>query len=146
MHERRKAMSSSTHSQGEVKRWHIILFDTIAGLLILPTFYGSLGDLLLLPGQSGFPSIIHRWHEAQSGAFMTILFGGRRLALLWKPQTKPLLMQYLVLSIGIVCICFATASGAGFTPIVLVAGVVLISILVAAYPRPRDLLDIRREP
>jgi len=66
-------MSSSTHSQGEVKRWHIILFDTIAGLLILLTFYGSLGDLLLLSGQSGFPSIIHRWHEAQSGAFTVIL-------------------------------------------------------------------------
>src|SRR6266496_1518604 len=145
MHERRKAMSSSTHSQGEVKRWHVILFDTIAGLLILLTLYGSLGDLLLLPGQSGFLSIIHRWHEAQSGAFMTILFGGSLLTLLWKPQTKPLLMQYLVLSIGIVCIFFATASGAGFTPIVLVVGVVLIGILVAAYPRPLDLLDIRRE-
>ncbi len=138
-------MSSSTKSQGEVKRGHIILFVTIAGLLTLLALFASVRDLLLLPGQSGFPSVIHRWHEAQSGAFMTILFGGSLLTLLWKPQSKPLLMQYLVLSIGIVCICFATASGAGFTPIVLVVGVVLISILVAAYPRPRDLLDIRRE-
>ena len=139
-------MSSSTKSQGEVKRWHVILFVTIAVLLTLLALFASVRDLLLLPGQSGFPTVIHRWHEAQSGAFMTILFGGSLLALLWKPQTKPLLMQYLVLSIGIVCICFATASGAGFTPIVLVVGVVLMSILVAAYPRPRDLLDIRREP
>ena len=138
-------MSSSTKSQGEVKRWHVILFVTIAGLLTLLMLFASVRDLLLLPGQSGFPSVIHRWHEAQSGAFMTILFGGSLLTLLWKPQTKPLLMQYLVLSIGIVCIFFATASGAGFTPIVLVVGVVLIGILVAAYPRPLDLLDIRRE-
>ncbi len=138
-------MSSSTKSQGEVKRGHIILFVTIAGLLTLLALFASVRDLLLLPGQSGFPSVIHRWHEAQSGAFMTILFGGSLLTLLWKPQTKPLLMQYLVLSIGIVCIFFATASGAGFTPIVLVVGVVLIGILVAAYPRPLDLLDIRRE-
>src|SRR6266704_1725414 len=139
-------MSSSTKSQGEVKRWHVISFVTIAGLLTLLVLFASVRDLLLLPGQSGFPSVIHRWHEAQSGAFMTILFGGSLLTLLWKPQTKPLLMQYLVLSIGIVCICFATATGAGFTPIVLVVGVVLIGILVAAYPRPRDLLNIRREP
>src|SRR5256886_13776292 len=76
---------------------------------------------------------------------MTILLGGSLLALLWKPQNKPLLMQYIVFSIGIVCIFFATVTGAGFTPIALVAGVVLIGILVAAYPRPRDLLNIRRE-
>jgi len=138
-------MSSSTKSQGEVKRWHVILFVTIAGLLTLLMLFASVRDLLLLPGQSGFPSVIHRWHEAQSGAFMTILLGGSLLALLWKPQTKLLLMQYLVLSIGIVSLSFATATGAGFTPIALVAGVVLIGILVAAYPRPRDLLNIRRE-
>src|SRR5260370_21324602 len=142
-HERRKQMSTSTKSQGEVKRWHVILFDTIAGLLILLVLFGSSRDLLLLSGQSGFPSIIHRWHEAQSGALMTILFGGSLLALLWKPQNKPLLMQYIVLSIGIVCLFFATATGAGFLPIVLVIGVVFIAILVAAYPRSRDLLNFR---
>jgi hypothetical protein len=136
-------MSSSTHSHGEVKKWHVILFVTLAGLLTLLVLYGSGRDLLLLPGQSGFPSVIHRWHEAQSGAFMTILFGGSLLALLWKPQNKPLLMQYIVLSIGIFCLFFATVTGAGFMPIVLVIGVVLIAILVASYPRPRDLLNFR---
>lgn len=138
-------MSSSATSQSDVKRWHVILFVAIAGLLTLLALFASARDLLLLPGQSGFPSVVHRWHEAQSGAFMTILFGGSLLTLLWKPQSKPLLMQYLVLSIGIVSLFFATASGAGFTPVVLVVGVALIGILVAAYPRPRDLLDIRRE-
>jgi hypothetical protein len=54
-------------------------------------------------------------------------------------------MQFIVLSIGIFSIAFATVSGAGFTPIVLAIGIVLIGILVAAYPRPRDLLDIRRK-
>ncbi len=136
-------MSSSTHPQGEVKRWHVILFDTIAGLLILFTLYGSLGDLLLLPGQSGFPSIIHRWHEVQSGAFTVILLGGSLLALLWKPHTKPFVMQYLLLSIGVVCLLFATATGIGFMPLVLVIGLVFIAILAAAYPKPRDLLSFR---
>jgi hypothetical protein len=136
-------MSTSTKSQGDVKRWHVILFVTIAGLLTLLMLFASARDLLLLPGQGGFPSVIHRWHEAQSGAFMTILLGGSLLVLLWKPQNKPLLMQYILLSIGIVCLFFATATGAGFMPIVLVIGVVLIGILVAAYPRPRDLLNLR---
>jgi len=136
-------MSSSTHPQGEVKRWHVILFDTIAGLLILFTLYGSLGDLLLLPGQSGFPSIIHHWHEVQSGAFTVILLGGSLLALLWKPHTKPFVMQYLLLSIGVVCLLFATATGIGFMPLVLVIGLVFIAILAAAYPKPRDLLSFR---
>jgi hypothetical protein len=136
-------MSTSTKPQGEVKRWHVILFDAIAGLLILLVLFGSGRDLLLLPGQSGFPSIIHRWHEAQSGAFMTILFGGSLLALLWKPQTRPLLMQYILLSISIVCLLFATATGIGFMPVVLAIGVVFIAILAFAYPRPRDLLNFR---
>jgi hypothetical protein len=131
-------MFSSTKPQGEVKRWHIILFDTIVGLLTLLLLFGSGRDLLLLPGQSGFPSIIHRWHEAQSGALMTILFGGSLLALLWKPQTKPLLMQYILLSIGIACLFFATVTGSGFLPVVLVMCVVFIAILVAAYPRSRS--------
>src|SRR6266852_5778662 len=51
-------MSSSTKSQGEVKRWHVILFVTIAGLLTLLVLYGSVRDLLILPGQSGFASVI----------------------------------------------------------------------------------------
>jgi len=138
-------MSSSTKSQDDVKRWHVILFDAIAGLLILLILFASGRDLLLLPGQSGFPSIIHRWHEAQSGAFMTILLGGTLLALLWKPQNKPLLMQYLLLSTGTVCLLFATATGLGFMSIVLAIGAVFIAILVAAYPRSRDLLNFRSD-
>ena len=138
-------MASSTTSQSDVKRWHVIVFVTVAGLLTLLMLFGGVRDLLVLPDQSGFPSIIHRWHEAQSGALMVIIFGGSLLALLWRPQSRPLLMQYLVLSIGILCLAFATVSGAGFSPIALVVGFVLISILVAAYPRPRDLLDIKRE-
>jgi hypothetical protein len=140
-----KQMASSATSQSDVKRWHVIVFVTVAGLLTLLVLFGGVRDLLLLPDQSGFPSIIHRWHEAQSGTLMVIIFGGSLLALLWRSQSRPLLMQYLVLSIGILILAFATVSGSGFNPIVLAIGVVLIGILVAAYPRPRDLLGIKRE-
>ena len=125
-------MASSARSRSDVKRWHVTMFVSVTGLLTLLAFVGGLGDLLLLPGQSGFPSTIHRWHEGQSGALVVILFGGTLLALLWKPQSKPLLMQYLVASIAILCVAFAAASGAGFNPIPLVVGSVCIGMLVAA--------------
>jgi len=137
-------MSSSALPQSEVKQWRIILFVIVAGLLTLLVWYGGIRDLLLLSGQSGFPSEIHRWHEGQSGALFVILLGGSLLALLWRPQNKPLVAQFLVLSIAILCLAFATVSGAGFNPIVLAIGGVLIGILVAIYPRPRDLLHFRR--
>ena len=78
-------MSSAAQPQGEVKKWRIIVFVIVGGLLALLALYSGAGDLLLLEGQSGFPSAIHRWHEAQSGAFTTLLFGGSLLALLWRP-------------------------------------------------------------
>src|ERR1700730_1978035 len=138
-------MSSSALPQGKVKQWRVILFVIVAGLLTLLMLYGGVRDLLLLSGQSGFPSEIHRWHEAQAGVLMVIVFGGTLLALLWRSLSKPLLMQFLVLSIAIICLAFATVSGAGFTPVVLAIGIALIGILAAAYPRPRDLLNVRRE-
>jgi hypothetical protein len=138
-------MSSTSLPQGQVKPWHVIVFVILAGLLTLLALYGGFGDLLLLRGQSGFPSDIHRWHEGQSGALLVIVFGGSLLALLWRPQNKPLLAQFLVLSIAILCLAFATVTGAGFNPIVLVIGGVLIGILAAAYPMPRALLQLRRQ-
>lgn len=138
-------MPSPLLLQTEVKKWRVVVFTIVAGLLTLLLLYGGLGDLLLLDGQSGFPSSIHRWHEAQSGTFTALMFGGSLLALLWRPQLKPLVAQFVVLSIALVSICFATLSGSGFNPIVLAIGAVLIAILVAAYPKPRALLHFGRE-
>src|SRR5215467_9711074 len=115
-------MSSTALPQRQIKQWHVIVFGIVAGLLTLLVLYGGFGDLLLLSGQTGFPSDIHRWHEGQSGALMVIVFGGCLLALLWQPQNRPLLAQFLVLSIAILCLAFATVSGAGFNPIVLAIG------------------------
>ncbi|HJT59246.1 MAG TPA: hypothetical protein VJ761_22255 [Ktedonobacteraceae bacterium] len=138
-------MSSSALPQPEVKKWRIIVFVVVAGLLVLLTWFAGFRDLLLLPGQSGFPSEIHRWHEAQSGAFTALLFGGSFLVLLWQPLRKPLLALFIVLSIVLVSISFATVSGYGFNPIMLAIGAVLASIIVIAYPMPRALLNFRRE-
>ena len=78
-------MSSAAQPQGEVKKWRIIVFVIVGGLLALFALYAGVRDLLLLDGQTGFPSEVHRWHEAQSGVFTTLLFGGSLLALLWRP-------------------------------------------------------------
>src|ERR1700730_1572188 len=137
-------MSSSALPQGKVKQWHVILFVIVAGLLTLLMLYGGVPDLLLFSGQSGFPSEIHRWHEAQSGVLTVIVFGGSLLALLWRPLSKRLLVQFMILGIAIACIAFATVSGAGFNPIVLAIGGALIAILVAVYPKPRDLMSVSR--
>ncbi len=137
-------MSSVAQPQGEVKKWRVIVFVIVGGLLALLALYSGAGDLLLLEGQSGFPSAIHRWHEAQSGVFTTLLFGGSLLALLWRPQRKPLLLVFVVLSLALVSLAFATVSGAGFIPLWLAVGAALICILVAAYPAPRALLHFRR--
>lgn len=136
-------MASSALPQLEAKKWRVIVFVIVAGLLALLAWFGGIPDLLLLPGQSGFPSDIHRWHEAQAGAFMALLLGGTLLALVWQPQRKPLLALFLVLSLALACIAFATISGAGFIPLVLVIGAVFIALIVLAYPAPRALLKFR---
>ena len=91
-------MSPSTLLQDEVKKWRVIVFTVVAGLLAMLLLYGGVGDLLLLNGQSGFPSAIHRWHEAQSGAFTALLFGGSLLALLWQPRSPLALDQTTLLT------------------------------------------------
>ena len=137
-------MSSSALPQSDVKKWRVTLFVIVAGLLTLLMLFGGARDLLLFDGQSGFPSIIHRWHEAQSGILMVIVFGGSLVALLWRPLSRPLLMQFMILAIAIACLAFATLSGAGFNPIVLAVGAALVAILAAAYPKPRHLMSVSR--
>jgi len=51
---------------------------------------------------------------------------------------------FVVLSLALVSLAFATVSGAGFNPLLLAVGAALICILVAAYPAPRALLHFRR--
>jgi hypothetical protein len=57
-------MVSSATSRSDIQRWHLRIFVSMAGLLALLALVGAVRDLLLLPGQSGFPSAIHGWHEA----------------------------------------------------------------------------------
>ena len=138
-------MSSVARPQREVKKWRVIVFVIVGGLLALLALYAGVFNLLLLPGQSGFPSEVHLWHQAQSGALIALLLGDSLLALLWRPQRKPLLAQFVILSLAIFSLGFATVSGFGFLPIVLGIGIVLIGIFAAAYPSLRGLISFSRE-
>jgi hypothetical protein len=82
---------------------------------------------------------LHRWHDAMWGAVSGILNGGMLLALLWRPREKPLLIQYMAL-----VVVAAAATMLPFEP-TLVAVVLMLAIIVAAYPAPRALLDVSRK-
>jgi len=138
-------MSSVARSQPEVKQWRIIAFVIVAGLLALLALYAGVFNLLLLPGQSGFPSEIHLWHQAQSGAFTTRLLGGSLLGLPQQAQRKPLLAQFVLLSLAVISLGFATVTGFGFLPIWLAIGIALIGLFAAAYPSLRGLVSFSRE-
>ena len=82
---------------------------------------------------------LHRWHEAMWGAVTGILEGGVLLTLLWRPRQNPLLMQFMALAvIGAALIVLP------FEPSLLFV-IVMMTLVVVAYPRPRALLDLSRE-
>jgi len=81
----------------------------------------------------------HRWHDAQWAAHTGILLGGSLLALLWRPLSKPLLIQFLALATVVLAVMTAIG-GAPENAIVLVP----VALVIALYPGRRALLDLSR--
>jgi hypothetical protein len=122
--------------------WHTVLFVVLAGIAAL--LYGT--ALRFIPAlwvavDSGFPGIqnedVHRWHHALMGAVTGLLASGVLLCLLWRPREKPLLVQYLALSMVIGLLLNLPFTGPIFF-IIIAPGV----IAVLAYPAPRALLAL----
>jgi len=91
-----------------VKRrdWRSIVFVVLTRLLGLLVVGSTIPDLLAPwfsqgPATPGHTPELHRWHAAQWGALKGILVGGSLLALLWRPQAKALLVQFVALSVGV---------------------------------------------
>jgi hypothetical protein len=82
---------------------------------------------------------IHLWHIAELTALAAILLGGVMFGLIRKPEEKPLLAQFAVLSIIILAI--------GLIPfdIRLVGLLPLAALLVLTYPKPRALFSFARK-
>jgi hypothetical protein len=127
--------------------WRRILFTLIAGVV---TFF-LLTNLFRLAApwasMTWYPHDdlrqlnpeLHRWHEAMWGAVTGILEGGALLALLWKPRENALLIQFIALAaLG------AAITVLPFEPSLLFV-IVMLALVVLAYPFPRLLLDFSRE-
>src|SRR6266545_8185786 len=141
-----EAMTASTaRSPRDAARWRIRLFKGLAlvfALFQLP----NTGNLLApwnsdaAPALSGLASPdTHLWHAALPGAVRLIVTGGVLAALLRKPASDPLLVQWLILSavftLGIV------VPFAGLPPLLFI--VLPTVIVVATYPWPSRLIEVR---
>src|SRR5437588_7516352 len=103
-------------------------------LLIAGTFEFVPAWILRDPADS-----IHLWHIAELTALSAILLGGITFGLVRKPEEKPLLTQFIVLSIIILAI--------GLIPfdIRLVGLLPLAGLLVLTYPKPRALFSFSHQ-
>jgi hypothetical protein len=99
-------------------------------LLIAGTFEFIPAWILKDPADS-----IHLWHIAELTSLSAILLGGVMFGLVRKPEKKPLLAQFIVMSVIILTV--------GLTPfdIKLIGLLPLAGLLVLAYPQPRTLLS-----
>jgi hypothetical protein len=132
-----------------VKRldWRRIIFTLIGGLVTF--FFLSNIFRLTAPWASmaWYPHDdprqinleLHRWHEAMWGAVTGILEGGVLLSLLWKPRAYPLLIQFMAL-----VVVFAAILALPFEPSLLFV-VVMLTLVILAYPNLRALLDFSRQ-
>jgi len=138
---------SPTTTVVENKRWRTILFVVLAGvaaLMYLQSFPMILAPWTTSVGYMTAPGIqnpeIHRWHSALTAAATALLIGGTILALLWRPRTKPLLMQYL--AVAAIVSLLLNLPFVGPAMFIVVAP---IFVLVAAYPATRALLEFSQE-
>jgi hypothetical protein len=122
-------------SHMNVQKWRSRVFTFLTViltvvLLIAGTFEFIPAWILKDPADS-----IHLWHIAELTALSAILLGGVMFGLLRKPEEKPLLAQFIVMSILILAI--------GLTPfdIRLVGLLPLAGLLMLTYPKPRALFS-----
>ena len=127
--------------------WRRILFTLLAGVV---TFF-LLTNLFRLAApwasMAWYPHDdprqlnpeLRRWHEAMWVAVTGILNGGVLLSLLWRPRQNPLLIQFMAF-----VIIGAALTVLPFEPSLLFV-IVMLTLVVVAYPNPRPLLDFSRE-
>jgi hypothetical protein len=128
-----------TYQVKNKKNWRPRVFTFLTALLsivllVAGTFEFIPAWILKDPAES-----IHLWHIAELAALAGILLGGVMLGLIRRPQEKPLLAQYVVLS--------ATILAVGIMPFDIKAVVLLLlaGLFVLSYPQPRALLNFSRK-
>lgn len=133
---------ADTHvSAAEPPKWRKIAFTAVTALaaLVLIAGFGALFALvspwkIVTFGPSDPHPELHRWHSVQMAATFGLLFGGSLVALVWRPEVKPVVAQF----VGVGAVVF-TAALVSFDPAVLVV-LVMGVLVVVLYPAPRLLL------
>ena len=151
-------MFTSKMQQIDRKKWRMRGFTLLAvGLSI---FWLAAGSFEFIPAWilRDPADDIHLWHIAELAALAALLLGGVMLGLIRRPQEKPLLAQYFLLSmlIGFVGLLpfnidalvlgvGTSMLGLGTLPLntVSVGLLFLAGSFVLAYPEPRALLSFR---
>jgi hypothetical protein len=139
-------MTTAAVSTAKRRDWRLLIWRVVAGL-------GALLFLIALPGllaliepwllvttdHAGYTAEIHRFHEAHWGVIHGMLYGGCLIALLRKPREQPLLVQFLVVAVLIEVIGYGIVGSLDPMPLIILA------IVIAAYPAPRALVSVSRE-
>ena len=135
--------ATAVDSEVGAKKWHRTAFVITTGLVAL-WFMTNLGNALAPWFPDASPALadltdpeIHLWHVAVPGAVSGILTCGVLLALLRNPQQKPLLVQWMGLSLVVTLPIIVPFAGVS---VILFAGIPLL-LVVAVYPWRSALLD-----
>jgi len=114
-----------------INTWRPRIFTAFTGILAF-VFVIIIGAVTMLE-VTNIQEEIHRWHQAELAALGVMLLGGAMMSLLWRPQQKPLLVQFFGLSVILLSI------GIGFFQIQALGLIVLALAFMAVYPRTGDL-------
>jgi hypothetical protein len=139
-------MTTVTVSTTKRRDWRLIGWRVVAALgavfflVLMPGLLALLEPwVLIAPDGPGYTAEIHRFHEAHWAVIHALLFGGCLLASLWKPRAQPLLVQFFVVAVLIDVVGFALTQP--LDPLSLI----ILAIVLAAYPAPRALLSVSRD-
>lgn len=137
------------HVAPAVPAWRTILFRVVAAFATLVVFFlfGGATTLLepwgvsLFPEQADYAWREHLWHQAGWAAQMGILFGGSLIALLGRDRRVPAVLQFFVLGMTGFVLSLLPFLYSVPSPVMLAIPLVLMGIVVAAYPGARSLFE-----
>jgi hypothetical protein len=140
-----------------VQRIRTIVFTMFAGLVAVASWVmlEGLTEGLLpwvqlgCPGcpdnKASYPIELLRWHGAEHGALLGVLFAGALVGLLWQARERPLLLQFYVLGHLTLILGFLPFPPASTPEGQMIAFslevVITLALICALYPAPRELLN-----
>ena len=134
-------MATTASFDHEAPRWRRLAFSTLGAVTVgvLAVGFGAVFALLapwkiVTVGPTDPHPELHRWHTVQGAAAFGLLFAGSLVALLRRPETKPVVAQFLAAGAAVFAAAFA------FFDAESLAVLALAALVVGLYPRRRLLL------